>query len=343
MDLRGRIRARGKKVLGVGSALTDILVQTSDEVLRSISDIKGGMTLVESEFLDGCLPKVPQDKEIVPGGAACNTIQGLARLGGDTVFVGKRGNDATGEAFESSLRISGVKPVLSTSLTPSGRVLSIITPDAQRSMFTFLGASSELRPADLPEDLFSRAAIVFMEGYLFFNPDLGLAVLEKARAAGAVTAMDLASFTVVEAAPDLLHRVIPEYVDILIANEDEAQAYTGYSDPEKALEAMASEVDLAVLKLGSEGSRIRMGHESWVIDACAGQGVRDTTGAGDLWAAGFLHGLVEDWPMERCGNLASACGYEVCCVVGAQIPEAGWSRIASRFLSPGGSLPPSGS
>ncbi|MCW7754739.1 adenosine kinase [Desulfobotulus sp. H1] len=343
MDVRSRISARGKKVLGVGSALTDILVRASDEELQTISHIKGGMTLVDSDFLDGCMKKIPQAGETVPGGAACNTIQGLARLGGEAVFMGKRGNDATGDAFESFLKNSGVHPVLSVSRTPSGRVLSIITPDAQRSMFTFLGASSELAPSDIVREHFETAAIVFMEGYLFFNPDLAFAVLEEAQSSGAVVAMDLASFTVVEAASDLLHDAVPRFVDILIANEDEAYAYTGYRDPLKALEYMASEAGLAVLKMGKDGSLIRSGETLWQIAACNGNSVKDTTGAGDLWAAGFLHGLVLDWPMENCGALASACGYEVCCVVGAQIPEAGWLRICSRFLLTGARVSPVGS
>ena len=341
MDVRGRIRGRGKKILGVGSALTDILVQTSDAVLRDISEVKGGMTLVDSAFLDHCMGRIPEKPEIVPGGAACNTMQGLARLGGQAVFLGKRGEDATGEAFEAALRASGVAPVLSTSRTPSGRVLSLITPDAQRSMFTCLGASSELVPENLSDEAFAQASIVFMEGYLFFNPELACAVLEKARSAGAVIAMDLASFTVVEAAGALLRAKVKSHVDILIANEDEALAYTGFSDPEKALAAMAAEASLVVLKLGGEGSRIRLGEKTWIIPAFPGTGIVDTTGAGDLWAAGFLYGLVEDAEMSLCGALASACGYEVCCVVGAQIPEEGWDRIRSRFLSPDGALAPS--
>lgn len=338
MDVRGRIQARGKGIVGVGSALTDILVQTSDAVLRSISEVKGGMTLVDSAFLDACLSRIPQIPEIVPGGAACNTMQGLARLGGHAFFVGKRGMDATGTSFESALQASGVVPFLSTSVTSSGRVLSLITPDAQRSMFTFLGASSELLPENLPEELFRGVSLVFMEGYLFFNPDLALAVLEKARSAGAVIAMDLASFTVVEAAGALLHERVKTFVDILIANEDEALAYTGFSEPEKALDAMAADAELVVLKLGSEGSRVRLGNETFVIPAYAGKDVVDTTGAGDLWAAGFLYGLVEGADLQACGALASACGYEVCCVIGAQIAEEGWKRIRSRFLSPDGGV-----
>lgn len=331
-DVRDRIRQRGKMVLGIGSALTDILVRASDAFLFSISDVKGGMTLVESVFLEKALSSAPQNIEIVPGGATCNAIQGIGKLGGEAFFIGKLGQDAIGEAFEKNLKKSGVTPFLARTDTPSGQVLAIITPDAQRSMFTFLGASSELNLKDIPDEPFKKAAIVLIEGYLFFNPELARSILQKAQAAGAVVAMDLASFTVVENTGELLHEEVRNYVDILIGNEDEAIAYTGASNPRDALRSMASEASLAAIKRGAEGSFISDTEKEWHIGVHPGEAVIDTTGAGDLWASGFLYGLAQNWPIDRCGALASACGYEVCGVIGAQIPEAGWARIRSNFL-----------
>lgn len=327
-----RIRNRGGRIVGVGSALTDILAHESDAFLASISEIKGGMTYVEPAFIDDCLKKLSSRPEIVPGGAACNTIQGVARLGGAARFVGKRGQDATGESFEKGVVEVGIAPELTVSETPSGRVLSIITPDSQRSMFTYLGASSELMPEEIPANAFADAAIVVVEGYLLFNPDLALGVIERAKAAGAVIAMDLASFTVVEAARDLLDRIVPESVDILIANEDEAKAFTGTADEAEGLERMQALSEVAVLKVGSRGSRIHRNGETVAVPAVTGEPIVDTTGAGDLWASGFLYGLVNGWDTNACGTLASACGYEVCRVIGAQIPDAGWDRIRSQFL-----------
>ncbi|MDL2286429.1 adenosine kinase [Desulfococcaceae bacterium OttesenSCG-928-F15] len=331
-NLRDRIRSRGETVLGVGSALTDILVRASDAFLFSISDIKGGMTLVDRPFLEKALSMVPPDIDIVPGGATCNAIQGIGRLGGKAAFIGKLGKGNTGKAFEESLKRSGVTPFLARSETRSGQVLAIITPDTQRSMFTFLGASSELKPDDLPDEAFEKAAIVLVEGYLFFNPDLAKSVLQKAHAAGAVIAMDLSSFTVVESTGELLHEEVRNYVDILIGNEDESIAYTGASNVREALRMMSLEASLAAVKCGAEGSFLRDTEKEWHIGAHPGDAVIDTTGAGDLWASGFLYGLTQGWSMDRCGALASACGYEVCGVIGAQIPEAGWARIRSNFL-----------
>ncbi|MCG8530089.1 MAG: adenosine kinase, partial [Desulfovibrionales bacterium] len=226
-----------------------------------------------------------------------------------------------------ALAACNVESRLSQSASPTGKVVSVITPDAQRSMFTFLGASTELDPQKIKADLFADTAITMVEGYLLFNPELMKAAVDAARAAGSKIALDLASFEVVNASKDLLTELIESHVDILIANEDEARAFTGQSDEQKALEILSTHVEFAVLKVGARGSYISHQGRVYQIDAVNGDTPVDTTGAGDLWAAGFLFGLVNGFPMEKCGQLASACGYEVCQVVGAQIPEAGWERI----------------
>jgi sugar/nucleoside kinase (ribokinase family) len=232
-----------------------------------------------------------------------------------------------GRFFKSSLKNHRVDPALFTSSSPTGRVLSIITPDAQRSMFTYLGASSETHPTELSGGCFDNAAIVHVEGYLLFNPDLILAALEKARKVGARVSLDLASFTVVRDSKVLLETIIRKYVDILIANEDEAQALTGYKDEKKAMQALSAKAEISVIKLGARGSLIARQGKIIKNEAMGDGRAIDTTGAGDLWASGFLFGLIEGYPLEKCGQLGSACGYEVCQVVGAAIPDAGWQRI----------------
>ena len=316
-----------KGIVGVGSALMDLLVFEEDSFLEGISNIKGGMTLVDGSFADGVLKTVTSDVTVVPGGAACNTIIGVGRLNGEAAFVGKRGRDDYGHIFEKDLKENGVKPCLVESDTATGRVLSIITPDAQRSMFTYLGAASELDPSEISADLFKGAAIVLIEGYLVFNQDLMKKTLTAAKDAGAAIAMDLASFTVVEEALDFIKSDVIPCVDILIANEDEARAFTGLTNETDALAEMGRCADVAVLKLGDRGSRILCGGHVTEIEPLKGAAIVDTTGAGDLWAAGFLYGLVMNYSAEVCGKIASACGYEVCCVTGADIPEEGWGRI----------------
>lgn len=322
-----KLSGEKRGIVGVGSALMDLLVFEDDAFLKGISDVKGGMTLVEGSFAGDVLKKVSSEVTVVPGGAACNTIIGVGRLNGTATFVGKRGRDNYGDIFEKDLEKNGVTPRLVMSDTPTGRVLSIITPDAQRSMFTYLGAASELSPGEILPEYFTDAAIVLIEGYLVFNRDLMMATLRAARAAGAAIAMDLASFTVVEAALDFIKGEVIPYVDILIANEDEARAFTGLSDEAAALAEMSRCADVAVLKLGARGSRIFCGGKVTEIAPEIGAEIVDTTGAGDLWASGFLYGMVMGYPAETCGRIASVCGYEVCRVTGADIPEEGWARI----------------
>ncbi|SLM30413.1 PfkB domain protein (fragment) [Desulfamplus magnetovallimortis] len=236
-------------------------------------------------------------------------------------------------------------------------MLSVITPDAQRSMFTSLGASTELLPSEVTAKLFEDTGIAVIEGYLLFNRDLMRAALDAAKKAGALVALDLASFEVINASMDILPDIIKNDVDILIANEDEARAYTGFSDETEAIEALSENVEIAVLKVGARGSYISSGGDVIYIKPVSGhfvpehsmsgasepeqylpgdsgpEGVEilDTTGAGDLWAAGFLYGVANGLSLKKSGQIASVCGFEVCRVVGAQIPEEGWERILSHL------------
>ena len=311
----------------MGSALIDILAHEDEVFLSKTGAVKGGMTYVDKEFIDETLSHSSQPPALVPGGSACNTVVGVGKLGGAARFVGKCGAGTMGEFFENDLKSQNVEPALLRSDSPTGRVLSIITPDAQRSMFTFLGASAETKPQDIAPKFFKNAAIVHIEGYLLFNLELILKVLETAKSSGASVSLDLASFNVVKESQEQLHHIVASYVDILIANEDEALAYTGHKDEARALEGLAANVEIAVLKVGKRGSFIASRNQVVPIQPKTGAPVIDTTGAGDLWAAGFLYGLVNGYALEQCGELGSACGYEVCQVVGANIPDAGWERI----------------
>lgn len=316
-----------KTIVCVGSALVDILANENDSFLEAAGAAKGGMTLVERQFIDDLAAKTTNPTVTVCGGSACNTAAGVGMLGGSARFVGKRGEDRLGDVFEADVERHSVQPYLFRSKTPTGRVLSVITPDAQRTMFTCLGASAEMKPKEIVPECFEGAGIVHIEGYLLFNRDLMAAVLETARASGAKISLDLASFNVVEESRDILNRIVADYIDILIANEDEAFAYTGIRDEEESLEALAREAEIAVLKIGHRGSIIKGHGETAVIERMGDGSAVDTTGAGDLWAGGFLYGLVSGCSLYKSGSLGSACGYEVCQLIGAKIEETGWQRI----------------
>ena len=321
------INKNKKLIVGIGSALIDILTHEEDDFLEKTGAVKGGMKYVDREFIEQTLLQTSQKPIIVPGGSACNTVVGIGKLGGEACFVGKSGAGHMARLFETDLKKNNVNPALFKSSSPTGRVLSIITPDAQRSMFTFLGASSEIQPNEITENCFKNAAIVHIEGYLLFNEDLIMKALKAAKSVGALVSLDLASFTVVEQSKTVLKRIINDFVDILIANEDEAQAYTGYSDENKAIFSMAENTHIAVLKVGKRGSFIANNGKKITIEPMGDGSAVDTTGAGDLWASGFLFGLVNGFSLEKCGKLGSATGYEVCQVMGASIPEEGWQRI----------------
>lgn len=327
MHASGRIAKNKKLIVGVGSALVDILVHEEEAFLDKTGAVKGGMRYVSKEFIEKTLSLASTPPSLVPGGSACNTIVGVSKLGGTARFVGKCGKGEMGLFFENDLKRQNVEPSLLRSDSPTGRVLSIITPDAQRSMFTYLGASAETMPQDITEHFFLGAAIVHVEGYLLFNPELIIKVLETARQSGAKISLDLASFNVVEESHELVEHIVDAFVDILIANEDEAYAFTGYKDEARAIKALSEKAEIAVLKVGERGSFIACDHQVISIQPQTGMSVIDTTGAGDLWAAGFLFGLVNRYAIEQCGKLGSACGYEVCQVIGANIPESGWERI----------------
>lgn len=320
----------GKKLItGIGASLIDLLVFEGDEFVNKISDIKGGMTLVDGNFAEKSLAMTENEVTTVPGGAACNTMIGISKLGGEACFAGKRGDDEMGAFFEDDLKKSGVDPKMIVSdENPTGRVLSVITPDAQRSMFTYLGAAATLGPDDVLENLFDGSAIAVIEAYLLFNdPSPMLKAVKAAKESGAKIAIDLSSFTVVEAFKDLFIEEILKDVDILIANEDEAEAFTGFKDEAKAIEALSGYTEIAVLKVGKKGSYIAKDGKITKIKPMGSGDAVDTTGAGDLWASGFLYGLVNGYSIEKSGEIASACGFEVCQVTGASIPEDGWERI----------------
>ena len=318
-------------VVGVGSALMDILLFESEQFVADHGLIKGGMEMVGPERADELLADSTNaaSARLVPGGSACNTTIGLGRLCGKAFFIGTRGDDELGRTLEAAINSNNVEARLRKSATPTGRVLSVITPDAERTMLTYLGASSETSAEMISPDLFRGADMVHVEGYLMFNEPLIRAVFESAAAAEVPVSLDLASFTVVEARIDLVRELVRKYVSVLLANEDEARSYTGVSDEFEALKILARDAEYAVVKVGKRGSYVCLNDEITKIKPFGGGAALDTTGAGDLWASGFIYGLINGKTVAECGRIASLCGYEVCQVEGAHIPEEGWQRIKS--------------
>ncbi len=319
------------KILGIGNALVDVLNKLdSDEILKELGLPKGSMQLVDAEKSKHIQQKTAHmDKEMASGGSAANTINGLANLGVETAFVGTVGDDETGRFFSDDLKNSGVTPLLNVSKTPSGIANAMISKDGERTFGTYLGASIELAPENIEKSLFEGYDVVHVEGYLVQNHDLLEKILKSAKEAGSEVSLDLASYNVVEDNLEFLKEMVEKYVDIVFANEEEAKAFTG-KEPEEALEDLARLVKIAVVKVGSKGSLIKENDHITRVGA-EKVDVVDTTGAGDIFAAGFLYGYVNHLPFEEAGRIGTMLAAKVITDYGAKLTDEDWKKIKENL------------
>lgn len=320
-----------KKVLGLGNALVDIMTQLKEESLLQDFDLpKGSMQLVDKNKSDQVIEGTKHlETSLAAGGSAANTINGLAKLGAKCGFIGKIGPDEMGEFFSDDMKASGISPSLIKSETLSGRAVALVSPDSERTFATYLGASVELSDVDLKPEDFSGYDYLHIEGYLVQNHALIETALKYAKQAGLKVSLDLASYNVVEENLAFLQDMSKKYVDILFANEEEARAFTGEENPEKALEIMADSVEIAIVKVGKNGSFIKkdgVKYKVGVIDAVS----RDTTGAGDLYAGGFIYGLMNDLSLDKAGDIGAILSGNVIEVIGAKMNEERWSKMKEQ-------------
>jgi sugar/nucleoside kinase (ribokinase family) len=317
-----------KKVLGLGNALVDIMTELKEEsLLQTFGLPKGSMQLVDKSKSNEVVEGTKHLKtSIAAGGSAANTINGLAKLGASCGFIGKIGKDEMGRYFADDMLASGIKPLLINSETESGRAVALISPDSERTFATFLGAAVELSAEDLKSEYFKGYSYLHIEGYLVQNHALIEKALQLAKAEGLKVSLDLASFNVVEENLDFLRDMSRKYVDILFANEEEARAFTGEKDPEKALEIIAQQVETAVVKVGVHGSFIKNEGRKFQIGIIDAES-RDTTGAGDLYASGFLYGLLEDLDLQKAGQIGAILSGHVIEVIGAKMDDQRWTKI----------------
>ena len=319
------------KIIGLGNALVDIMTQLeSDQLLSQFELPKGSMQLVDDTFvgkLDNATNQLK--KQLASGGSAANTIHGLAQLKAEVGFIGSVGNDETGNFFKTDMENVGITPILNIGTTQTGKAVALVSLDGERTFATFLGAATELTPEYIDEEKFKGYDILHIEGYLVFNEALIVKALEVAKKLGMKVSLDLASYNVVEAKRDFLQKAVKDSVDIVFANEEEAKAFTGL-EPEQALDAIAEMCEIAVVKIGSKGSLIKKGgisYKAGVIEVkCL-----DTTGAGDLYAAGFLYGLTNNFSMEGCGEAGSILSGNVIEAIGAKISDDRWVKIREQL------------
>jgi sugar/nucleoside kinase (ribokinase family) len=250
-------------------------------------------------------------------------------LGVPAGFVGKTGRDAVGAFFKNDLIANGVTPHLLTCHLPSGTCTVLVSPDGERTLCTFLGAACELETTDLNIEIFAGYDIFHIEGYLVQNHDLIRTAVQLAKKAGLQVSIDLASYNIVEANIDFLKEIVTDYVDVVFANEEEARAFTG-KEPHEALIPISEQCEIAVVKIGKRGSYIKSGDYKVQIDPRLAVCV-DTTGAGDLYAAGFLFGLANDYSLEVCGKIGSLVSGCVVEVLGAKMSDDTWQLIHAEI------------
>jgi len=314
----------------MGNALVDVLtILKSDRILKDFDLPKGSMQLVTKECSNRLLAStLGLKRQQSSGGSAANTIHGLAHLGMKTGFVGKIGKDNLGKFFEKDLKENDIAPIMFHDLEETGRSIALISKDAERTMATYLGAAGDLQQEDIDSDIFKGYQYFHLEGYLVQSHALIKKAVKVAKAHDLIISLDMATYNIVSENREFLEKLIREYVDILMANESEAEALTG-KKADKALDAMADMAEVAVLKMGKDGSMVKRGTEKYKIGIEKVHSI-DTTGAGDLYAAGFLYGYCNEQSLEVCGKIGTILGGHITEVIGAKMDEQRWNLVKEK-------------
>jgi len=322
-------------VLGIGNALVDVISQESDDLVDRLGLSKGAMQLIDEARMAELYSEMGPGLE-TSGGSAANTMAGLASLGVSAHYIGRAKDDQLGRVFAHDIRSIGVgwTQELAADGPATGCCLVLVTPDAQRTMNTFLGASALLHPDDVDPDLVASAGIVYLEGYLFDRPeaqDAFRAASAAAHDAGRRVALTLSDTFCVERHRDAFRELVEDHVDVLFANEAEILALYEIDDVEEAAGIAAKSTPIVVVTRSERGAIVRADGEYVSVPAEPVDEVVDTTGAGDQFAAGFLAGLSEGLPLERCARMGAIAASEVISHIGPR-PQADLRRLVDERL-----------
>jgi sugar/nucleoside kinase (ribokinase family) len=310
-------------VVGIGNALVDVLSQQDEAFIEQLSLTKGAMTLIETDRAEELYAAMSGRKTEASGGSAANTLAGVASFGGRAAFIGLVRDDLLGAVFAHDMASLGVHfgKTRATEGDPTGRCLIVITPDAERTLNTYLGASSNLAPEHLDLDLIRASSVTFLEGYLFDRPAAKEAyrvATEAAHAAGRKVALTLSDSFCVDRHRDDFQQLVKGGVDIVLGNSDEIQRLYEVDSFDEAVSAVRGSCEIACLTRGAAGSVIVTDDEVVEVPAHPVDRLVDTTGAGDLYAAGFLYGYTAGRPLAESGRLGSLAASAVLGHIGAR-------------------------
>lgn len=324
--------AKSLDVVGIGNAIVDVLVQAEDHFLDDHGLTKGTMALVDEHQAERLYGAVGPGLE-TSGGSAANTLAGIAQLGGRAGFIGRVRNDQLGAIFAHDIRSVGARfdTPAATEGPSTARCLILVTPDAQRTMCTYLGASVGLHPGDLDLAMVAEAKLLYLEGYLWDSDEAKqafIAAAEVARANGGEVALSLSDAFCVERHRDSFQELVDGHVDILFANEMEITSLYKANSFEEAADAVRGRCRIAALTRSEQGSLILSGDDTITIKPIKLGPLVDTTGAGDLYAAGFLHAYTQGQPLEACGRLGSLCAGAVVTQLGPR-PQASLKELVA--------------
>ncbi len=310
-------------LVGIGNAIVDVLAQTEDRFLDKYKLKKGGMALIDASKAEELYNMLKNISE-VSGGSAANTCAVLSSLGGNSAFLGKTGKDHLGEIFKKDINDNGVYYKESGfSSTPTARCFVFITPDAERTMQTFLGACADMTPDDIDETLIERSAVTYIEGYLWDTPKAKEAILLAAGIAGSakkIVSLSLSDAFCVDRHRSSFIDFIKKHVNLLFANEDEIKSLFELSDTKDALNRCREICEMSAITRGSLGSIVACKDGTYEVEAEPVENILDTTGAGDAYAGGFIRGLALQKHPSICGKIGSIAASEIISHFGAR-PE----------------------
>lgn len=319
------LNAKEYEILAIGTPCMDILFEVPEDFLQVVKVEKGGSAHADWETFSGILARTPTSPQYAPGGSASNTIKGLSYLGHKCAIFGKIGKDEIAGKYCENIESYGVISKLISTDTPTQQVAAFITPDHQRTFRVFPGASKDLTCEDLKSEFFKNTKLVHIEGYALHNDKLVKKSMEMAKEAGALVSFDLASFILVKEHKEQILELIEKYVDILFANKEETMALTGL-EPEEGCGYLEKLCKVSIVTIGDQGCWVGSKGSVQHYPALPAQ-VIDTTGAGDLFACGFLHGYVEGHSLDQCARYGNLIAGKVVEVIGAEIPFDKWAQL----------------